>query len=155
MGGGKTEAALAAAEELMAKKKLDGLFFGLPRQATSNGIFPRINTWLKNLMEEYCTVGTIKLMHGKAALNDLQEELIEGVHVDEEFSEGVLTAQWFSGKKTSILSDCMLFNIVLGNPAQQKHLAFMRKIIYKFIVFNKLSYIFWFYRCHLALLFSI
>ena len=48
MGSGKTEAAVAAAEELMGKKKLDGLFFGLPTQATSNGIFPRINAWLKN-----------------------------------------------------------------------------------------------------------
>ena len=32
MGCGKTEAALAAAEELMAEKQLDGLFFGLPTQ---------------------------------------------------------------------------------------------------------------------------
>lgn len=136
MGGGKTEAALAAAEELMDKKKLDGLFFGLPTQATSNGIFPRINTWLKNLMEEYDTVGTIKLMHGKAALNDLQEELIEGVHVDEEFSEGVLTAQWFSGKKTSILSDAVVGTVdhFLLAALKQKHLAlrhlgFSRKIV--------------------------
>ncbi len=136
MGCGKTEAALAATEELMAKKKLDGLFFGLPTQATSNGIFPRINTWLKNLMEDYATVGTIKLMHGKAALNDLQEELIEAAYVDEDISEGVLTTQWFSGKKTSILSDAVVGTVdqFLLAALKQKHLAlrhlgFSRKVV--------------------------
>lgn len=136
MGSGKTEAAVAAAEELMAKKKLDGLFFGLPTQATSNGIFPRINAWLKNFAEEHDAIEKIKLMHGKAALNDLQEELLEGIHVDEDFGSGVLTAQWFEGKKTSILSDAVVGTVdqFLLAALKQKHLAlrhlgFSRKIV--------------------------
>ena len=136
MGSGKTEAAVAAAEELMAKKKLDGLFFGLPTQATSNGIFPRINAWLKNLAEEHDAIEKIKLMHGKAALNDLQEELLEGVHVDEDLGSGVLTAQWFAGKKTAILSDAVVGTVdqFLLAALKQKHLAlrhlgFSRKIV--------------------------
>lgn len=136
MGAGKTEAAMAAAEALMSKKKLDGLFFGLPTRATSNGIFPRINAWLKNFAKEYDAIEKIKLMHGKAALNDLQEELIAGIHVDEDFGSGVLTAQWFSGKKTSILSDAVVGTVdhFLLAALKQKHLSlrhlgFSRKIV--------------------------
>lgn len=136
MGSGKTEAALAAAEELMAKKKLDGLFFGLPTQATSNGIFSRINEWLENLAEEYGVMEKMKLMHGKAALNKLQEELLAGLHVDEDYGSGVLTAQWFAGKKTAILSDAVVGTVdhFLLTALKQKHLAlrhlgFSKKIV--------------------------
>lgn len=136
MGGGKTEAALAAAEELMAKKKFDGLFFGLPTQATSNGIFPRINEWLENLADEYGAMEKMKLMHGKAALNTIQEELLAGLHVDEEYGSGVLTAQWFAGKKTAILSDAVVGTVdhFLLTALKQKHLAlrhlgFSKKIV--------------------------
>lgn len=125
MGGGKTEAALAAAEELMAKKKLNGLFFGLPTQATSNGIFPRINDWLKNLADEYGVRETMKLMHGKAALNELQDDLTQGVYVDEDYGSGVLTAAWFAGRKTAILSDAVVGTVdhFLLAALKQKHLA--------------------------------
>ena len=105
MGCGKTEAALTAAEELMAEKQLDGIFFGLPTQATSNGIFPRIEDWFDKFAGAYDKFGIMKLMHGKAALNELQEELVDGVHVDEERESGVLTSQWFAGKKMVLCQD--------------------------------------------------
>ena len=136
MGSGKTEAALAASEELMAKKKLDGLFFGLPTQATSNGIFPRINDWLKKMAKEYDVIDTMKLMHGKAAWNELQEELLDRTHVDEDMDSGVLTAQWFAGRKTAILSDAVVGTVdhFLLMALKQKHLAlrhlgFSKKIV--------------------------
>lgn len=136
MGSGKTEAALTIAEELMAKKKLDGLFFGLPTQATSNGIFPRINDWLKKMASEYEKMETLKLMHGKAALNTLQEELLDGVYVDEDLDSGVLTSQWFAGRKTAILSDAVVGTVdhFLLMALKQKHLAlrhlgFSKKIV--------------------------
>ena len=52
MGLGKTEAALIGVEELAVKSNRSGLFFGLPTQATSNGIFPRIADWLKGISED-------------------------------------------------------------------------------------------------------
>ena len=45
MGCGKTEIALTASELLGAKYEKTGMFFGLPTQATANGIFPRIVKW--------------------------------------------------------------------------------------------------------------
>lgn len=136
MGCGKTEAALTAAEELMAKKQLDGLFFGLPTQATSNGIFPRIEDWFNRFVEVYDKVGIMKLMHGKAALNELQEELVDGIYIDEEVGTGVLTSEWFAGKKTAILSDAVVGTVdhFLLSALEQKHLAlrhlgFSKKVV--------------------------
>ncbi len=52
MGVGKTEAALMGAEQLACQADRKGIFFGLPTQATSNGIFPRIENWLDNIYED-------------------------------------------------------------------------------------------------------
>lgn len=101
-GIGKTEAALVAAEELAYKTGRSGLFFGLPTQATSNGIFPRIVDWMNKLekfempqndnpdkcddlyeceMEEHNK--SIRLCHGKAYLNEVFRSLASSINLDE------------------------------------------------------------------------
>ena len=70
MGVGKTEASLIAVEQLANKCNKSGLFFALPTQATSNGIFPRIKSWLEKLADDNFDNYSIRLSHGKAALNE-------------------------------------------------------------------------------------
>ncbi len=136
-GGGKTEAALAAAEQLAAKTNRSGLFFGLPTQATSNGIFPRILRWLESVTSEYGNV-SIRLVHGKAALNKDMQKLSACSHtdIDEGSDAGVLVNEWFSGRKKTALDDFIVGTVdnFLLTALKQKHLAlrhlgFDRKVV--------------------------
>lgn len=68
MGVGKTEAALAAAEIMASRFSLGGVFFGLPTQATANGIFRRLLHWADTQSEE--VPQAIQLAHGMAELNE-------------------------------------------------------------------------------------
>lgn len=60
-GSGKTEFALAYASKLIAANHADGIVFGLPTQATANGLFDRIGTASKTLFPD----GDVTLAHGK------------------------------------------------------------------------------------------
>jgi len=66
-GGGKTEAALMAADVWADRLGLDGVFFGQPTRVTSDAMFNRVLTWLEN-SPATGEVSTI-LAHGKAQFN--------------------------------------------------------------------------------------
>ena len=129
MGLGKTEAALVGAEELAVKSGRSGLFFGLPTQATSNGIFPRIISWLKNQSVELGEKRGLRLVHGKAFLNEEYNNLTSASNIDidgdNEGREGFVVNQWFCGKKTAIMDDFVVGTVdqLLMMALRQKHLA--------------------------------
>jgi CRISPR-associated endonuclease/helicase Cas3 len=134
MGLGKTEAALFGAEELAYRTDRKGIFFGLPTQATSNGIFPRIEKWLQSIYEDGKKEGEdnhsrieLRLIHGKANLNEDYVKLTNASHiaVDGDPYEAFVTNQWFSGKKTAVLDDFVVGTVdqFLMAALKQKHLA--------------------------------
>ena len=73
-GGGKTEAALMAAEVLAARTRRSGILFALPTQATTDAMFSRELDWLENIEEAYTDEGApsefaAQLLHGRSRLN--------------------------------------------------------------------------------------
>lgn len=124
MGVGKTEAALAAAELLAARYEEGGLFFGLPTQATANGIFDRLENWAATQSEE--TVHSIRLAHSMAELNEDYRTLPHGaacVEQDGDRESGVLIHSWFQGNKRALLADFVVGTVdqLLMAALKQKH----------------------------------
>ena len=124
MGIGKTEAALSAAEILAAKYGSGGVFFGMPTQATSNGIFVRLEDWAKKNADEEKTLHSIRLAHAAAELNDDYHDLVSGdsVMYDEDGS-GLVVHSGLSGRKQALLSDFVIGTVdqMLLAALKQKH----------------------------------
>lgn len=118
MGMGKTETALVAVEELAQKTNRTGMFFALPTQASSNGIFLRVKDWLNHIEGEK----SLRLIHGKAELNDEFSKLPKSRNIHGE--DGVSVNEWFSGRKVSILDDFTVGTVdqILLAALKQKHL---------------------------------
>ncbi|MCI1942742.1 MAG: CRISPR-associated helicase Cas3' [Lactobacillus sp.] len=134
MGIGKTEIALTAAEQLADKKGENGLFMGLPTQATTDAMFNRVNKWLSEVAQENDEVLDIKLMHSKAQFNPEYVHLPHATDINDD-SNGVAVNSWFSGKK-SILNNFTvgtIDNLLLIGLKQRhlflKHLAFSGKVV--------------------------
>lgn len=136
MGGGKTEAALAAAEVLAARHGANGIFVALPTQATSDGMFSRVRSWA-----EWARIGTsIFLAHGRSQLNDEFDELSRASRfhsIDHERaghrtsrsgglrSGSVIAHRWFAGNKKGPLANLVVGTIdqILFGALQSRHLA--------------------------------
>ena len=67
MGCGKTEAALFAAQRLIASGHQQGIYFALPTQVTSNRIHLRVAQFLRNTLADEAS---FRLAHGNAWLAD-------------------------------------------------------------------------------------
>ena len=135
MGLGKTEIALAAAEQLAAKTGRTGLFIGLPTQATANAMFDRVRAWTDSLATEEGLDLNLRLQHGKAINNQAFRNLPHTGNIgsDDEGQTLSLAGQaivndWFTGKK-AMLSDFTVATIdhLLLMGLKQKHL-FLRHL---------------------------
>lgn len=127
MGVGKTEAALAAAEILAARFGAGGIFFGLPTQATANGLFPRLLQWAENQPDDLPR--SIRLAHGMAELNEEYIRLQQRpVRVEDDWDDPeaeeqrVQVHQWFRGSKQALLA-----NFVIGTVDQLLMAALCQK----------------------------
>src|ERR1035441_2569501 len=67
MGCGKTEAALYAAQQVIARGQQQGLYFALPTQVTSNRIHQRVARFLKNTL---AGTAKLRLAHANSWLED-------------------------------------------------------------------------------------
>ena len=121
MGEGKTEAALAAAEILARRFGADGIFVGMPTQATSDPMFTRVREWVAKIDAG----APVALLHGRSRFNREWAELrhrtrFQGVS-DDDYGmsddayglesagsccspDGRAAAEWFMGHKRGLLS---------------------------------------------------
>lgn len=74
-GEGKTKTALTAAEILAARFGADGVFVGMPTQATSDPMFTNIRGWLEEVDADL--PAQVALLHGKRRFNREWQELFE------------------------------------------------------------------------------
>ncbi|MFE5734206.1 CRISPR-associated helicase Cas3' [Streptomyces sp. NPDC056528] len=78
MGEGKTKAALLAAEILAARFGADGVFVGMPTQATSDPMFEQVREWLGAVDGDNDLASQVALLHGKRMFNKAWRDLVEG-----------------------------------------------------------------------------
>ncbi|WP_255360398.1 CRISPR-associated endonuclease Cas3'', partial [Frankia sp. EI5c] len=120
MGEGKTEGAFAAVEVLARRFGADGVFVGMPTQATADPMFTRVRDWSVQVDAE----APLGLLHGRARFNKQWLELgraaaFGGIHDVDEYGMdddyglgggsssadpdrpavgGVAAAEWFFGR---------------------------------------------------------
>lgn len=113
MGTGKTETALTASEILSAKCHTNGIFYGLPTQATSNAMLPRLASWLTAEQGKH----GLKLMHSKA--NSVK------AYQDLDKNNNIFINQWYNHKLGSLEHFTIgTIDQLLQMSLSQRHLAF-------------------------------
>ena len=134
MGCGKTEAALMGAELLASINNSGGIFFGLPTQATANGIFDRIVPWAENLPDN--ERNSVKLAHQAAELNDLYRAIRDKSYKEDDVANNLYVHKWLSGKKQTLLSNFVVGTIdqlLLAGLSQKyamlRHLGLAGKVV--------------------------
>lgn len=108
MGCGKTEAALSAAQGLIAGGRQHGIYFALPTQVTSNRIHLRVAAFLRNTLAEGAPV---RLAHGSAWMEDDFDLRLRPAHnqgstgeVDGPEATPWEARSWFASAKQALLA---------------------------------------------------
>lgn len=140
-GGGKTEAALMAADVWADRLGMDGVFFGQPTRVTSDAMFNRVLTWLEN-SPETGEVSTI-LAHGKAQFNRDYLSLFGQGRPTNVYGSDIVDSglspeanAWFRGRKTGLLAsvvigtiDQLLFAALKSKHVVLRHLGLFGKVV--------------------------
>lgn len=101
MGLGKTEAALAAADDLVRRFGLAGVYYALPTQATSNQMFGRLRRFLERRYEGVTV--DLHLLHGLSDLNEAYRE-IRLAAISQDPDATVRASSWFTAAKRGLLA---------------------------------------------------
>jgi len=97
-GSGKTEAALAAAYNLLAAGRATGLYFALPTQTTSNRIHRRVSHFLRRLDSKVAP----RLIHGNSWLAVDRNQVPDGKQSDKESPHA--GRDWFASSRRALLA---------------------------------------------------
>jgi len=103
MGYGKTEAALAAAYQLISQAKATGLYFALPSQVTSNRIYLRVEPFVNRISVE---PEAVRLAHSTSWLSGADApQLHPASPKDGDANEHVHAGRsWFASAKRAMLA---------------------------------------------------
>jgi len=102
MGMGKTEAALYAAADLVAREKAAGIYFALPTQLTSNKIHERVAAFLARAIEtNNHTEATLALAHAASWLKDSTDFRIRSSKsdADDDATDPQTVRTWFTSRR--------------------------------------------------------
>lgn len=135
-GGGKTEAALAAAHVLASKHGCHGVVFAAPTMATANGLFERVIMWAQNVVAPG-DVTAAYLAHSKNELVEgFQKLKFKGVAPDSNETGSVSALQWFASPKKGLLSnfaiatvDQVLMMALQSRYNMLRHLGLAGKVV--------------------------
>ncbi|MCC6445040.1 MAG: CRISPR-associated helicase Cas3' [Armatimonadetes bacterium] len=108
MGGGKTEAALYAADHAMASGLAHGFYIALPTQATSNAMHSRVISYLEHRLPG---IQNMPLVHANALLDEAYRQLVIDAPIYEQNAESdssgeegrVIAQRWFAEHKKQAL----------------------------------------------------
>jgi CRISPR-associated endonuclease/helicase Cas3 len=114
MGLGKTEAALDLFDRAARATGQNGIYVGLPTQATANGLFDRLASFVRRRHPH--TTANVQLLHGQAQLAAAFAPLVTpdatidrevaptGIHDDGRSDGNVVAAMWFQGRRRGLLA---------------------------------------------------
>ncbi len=135
MGSGKTEAALAAAYQLIEQGKANGIYFALPTQITSNRIHLRVQQFLERALD---SPAHLRLAHSASWLQEDGQPLhLNAAGPDPESRENARESRsWFASSKRALLEpfgigtvDQALLSIVAANHFFVRQFGLAGKVV--------------------------
>ena len=131
MGMGKTEAALAAAYQLIHEGQAKGLYFALPTQATSNRIHERVTKFLRRCQ----ATSPPRLIHGASWLVD-QELRFPSLEASQPDDQRRDMRDWFASSKRAMIApfgvgtvDQALLGVIAVKHFFVRHFALAGKVV--------------------------